>query len=74
MRTWIISYFFILVSRALRFFDEIKPSRSGDKNVVNRVLLLTWPFIGTKESVCIRKEFNSQRTGLEHQHGRRFIG
>ena len=30
-------------------------------------------FVGTKESVCIRKEFNSQRTGLGHQHGRRFI-
>ena len=30
-------------------------------------------FIGTKESVCKRKEFNSQRTGLGHQHGRRFI-
>ena len=30
-------------------------------------------FIGTKESVCIRKEFNSHRTGLGHQHGRRFI-
>ena len=30
-------------------------------------------FIETKESVCIRKEFNSQRTGLGHQHGRRFI-
>ena len=30
-------------------------------------------FIGTKESVCIRKEFNSQRTGFGHQHGRRFI-
>ena len=30
-------------------------------------------FIGTKESVCIRKEFNSQRIGLRHQHGRRFI-
>ena len=30
-------------------------------------------FIGTKESVCIRKEFNSQGTGLGHQHGRRFI-
>ena len=26
-----------------------------------------------KESVCIRKEFNSQGTGLGHQHGRRFI-
>ena len=30
-------------------------------------------FIGTKESVCIRKEFNSHRTGLGHKHGRRFI-
>ena len=30
-------------------------------------------FIGTKESVCIRKEFNSQMIGLGHQHGRRFI-
>ena len=28
---------------------------------------------GTKESVCIRKEFNSHRTGLGHQHDRRFI-
>ena len=32
-----------------------------------------WKFIGTKEIVCIRKEFNFQRTGLGHQHGRRFI-
>ena len=30
-------------------------------------------FIETKESVCMRKEFNSLRTGLGHQHGRRFI-
>ena len=30
-------------------------------------------FIGTKKSVCIRKEFISHRTGLGHQHGRRFI-
>ena len=30
-------------------------------------------FIGTKESVCIRKEFNSQRTGLGHQYGRRDV-
>ena len=30
-------------------------------------------FIKTKESVCIRKEFNSHRIGLGHQHGRRFI-
>ena len=30
-------------------------------------------FIGTKESVCIRKEYNSKRIGLGHQHGRRVI-
>ena len=30
-------------------------------------------FVRTKESVCIRKEFNSQRIGLGDQHGRRFI-
>ena len=30
-------------------------------------------FIETKENFCIRKEFNSQRIGLGHQHGRRFI-
>ena len=30
-------------------------------------------FIGTTESVCIRKELNSQRIGLGHYHGRRFI-
>ena len=30
-------------------------------------------FMRTKESVCITKEFNSQRTCLGHQHGRGFI-
>ena len=30
-------------------------------------------FIGTKERVCIRKEFNSHRIGLGHQHGRRDV-
>ena len=30
-------------------------------------------FVGTKESVCIRKEFNSNRIGLGHQHGCHFI-
>ena len=30
-------------------------------------------FMGTKERVYMRKEFNSDRIGLEHQHGRRFI-
>ena len=30
-------------------------------------------FIGTKENVYIRKEFNSQRIYSVHQHGRRFV-
>ena len=30
-------------------------------------------FIETKESVCIRREFNSRRICLGHQHGRRFM-
>ena len=30
-------------------------------------------FFGTKESVCIRNEFNSHSTGLGHQFGCRFI-
>ena len=30
-------------------------------------------YFGTKEIICIRKEFISHRTGLGHQHGRRFI-
>ena len=30
-------------------------------------------FIGTKESVCITKKYNSQRIGLGDQHGRCFI-
>ena len=30
-------------------------------------------FIGMEESVSIRKELNSHRIGLVHQHGRRFI-
>ena len=45
--------------------------------VVKRAFSLTWPasmqIYGTKESVYIRKEFNSQRIVLVHQHGRRFI-
>ena len=30
-------------------------------------------FIGAERSVYIRKELNSHRTGLVHQHGRHFI-
>ena len=30
-------------------------------------------FVGTNESVDIRKRFDFYRIGLEYQHGRRFI-
>ena len=33
----------------------------------------TGKFIETKESVYVGKEFNSHRTALVHQHGRRLI-
>ena len=29
-------------------------------------------FIGTKESVCVRKDLNSHRIGFVHQHGRQY--
>ena len=50
----------------------------GDVQVAYyRVFSLTWPtsmqIYGTKESVCVRREFNSHRIGLGHQYGRRFI-
>ena len=34
-----------------------------------------WPywFTETKESICIKIEFNSQRFSLGHQHGRHFF-
>ena len=37
------------------------------------VLNVLFKLIGTKENVCIRKEFNSHRICLEHHHSRRFI-
>ena len=46
---------------------------------LNRAFSLTWPastqihWNKLKESVCIRKEFNSHGTVLGHQHGRRCI-
>ena len=32
-------------------------------------MLIYW----NNESFCIRKEFNSHRISLEHQHGHRFV-
>ena len=42
-----------------------------------RAFSLTWPGamnIYWNKSVYIRKELNSHRIGLGHQHGRRFLG
>ena len=60
-------FFFWKGSRDARTQYSIKPI----------VLVCSRPhlckFIGTKERVSTRKEFNSKRTSLEHQHGRRLI-
>ena len=46
-------------------------------SISHRAFSLTWrtstPIYWKKESVYIRKEFNSHKIGLEHQHGRRFF-
>ena len=62
----------------LIFYDKISPSEWHKP--VNALIECfhsrgqhSCKHIGTKESVCIRKEFNSHRSGLGHQHGRRFI-
>ena len=46
-------------------YSRKEPLHSGGQHLCK--------FIETKESVYITKEFNSHRTGLEHQNGRRFI-
>ena len=40
--------------------------------ITSRAFPLTWPKEGFPY-ILVRKWFNSHRTGLEHQHGRRFI-
>lgn len=47
-------------------------SAQGEKGVFTHVARILANFIGTKQSVYTRKEFNSQRIGLEHQQGFRF--
>jgi len=58
-----------------RGFDALKP-RPHSYNTIERFQSRgqhLCKFIGTKESVYKRKEFISHKTGLGHQHGRRFI-
>ena len=43
------------------------------QNVFTHVASIYGKFIGTKESVYIRKELNSHKNCSEHQHGRHFI-
>ena len=65
----------MLVSNLIRVDSVLKLTR--ECVIRYRTFSLTLPafmlFIGTKGSVCIRKEFNSHRIGLGHQHGHRFI-
>ena len=55
-------------SRQLHFFPKTKMSL---KSVFTHVASIYANLLEKKESVCVRKEFNSHRTGLGHQHGRR---
>ena len=65
----------MLLSNLIRVDSALKLTR--ERVIRYRTFSLTLPafmlFIGTKGSVCIRKEFNSHRIGLGQQHGRRFI-
>ena len=62
-------------------FNSIGPPGSRSRLVLKRDVIECFhslgqyicKFISTTESVCIRKEFNSLRIGLGHQHGRRCI-
>ena len=62
-------------------FNSIGPPGSRSRLVLKRDVIECFhsrgqyicKFIRTTERVCIRKEFNSQRVGLGHQHGRRCI-
>ena len=62
-----------------RPFIDIAPSPRSER--LERLVYRTFhsrglhlcKFIETKESVCIRKEFNSHRICLGHQYGRRDV-
>ena len=69
-----------LYTTLLRVFKEILNDNYAYRNLELQTMECfhsrgrhLYKFIGTKESVCIRKVFNSHRTSLGHQHGRRFI-
>ena len=77
--TWLelfaVTIFAELVTPSLRHARRTEVSKSS---LLQSVLTdvhgqHTWRFITTKESVYIRKEFNSYWIGLGQQYGRRFI-
>ena len=52
---------------------HLKPEKRSCKECFHSCVQQAYKFIGTKESVYIRKVFNSLRISLRHQLGRRFI-
>ena len=65
----------MLLSNLIRVDSALK--LTWERVIRYRTFSLTLPafmlFIGTKGSVCKRREFNSHKIDLGHQHGRRFI-
>ena len=79
-RLTMLSKMFLLVSSS--FLSRIQQKKVQGQTNLGFVLLIECShsrgqhpckFIEIKESVCIRKGFNSHRTGLGHQHDPRFI-
>ena len=61
---WYVMIFSVVVNCRYDLSQGIESFHSRDQHLCK--------FMRTKESVYIRKEINSHRTGLEHQHGHRF--
>ena len=64
-RRWLEIFKEIQTQKNLKIFLAIERFHSRDQHL--------YKFIETKGSVYIRKEFNSHRICLVHEHGRRFI-
>ena len=65
LRSWLEIFKEIQNQKNLKIFLAIERFHSRDQHLCK--------FIETKGRVYIRKEFNSHRICLVHQHGRRFI-
>ena len=64
---------FQLQRNAEKAYILIRFKGKSDLSVFTHVVCTYANLFRTKESVYIRKEFDSHGTGLGHQHGRRFI-